>query len=79
MIDPWTSQLQVIDIVSELYERTAKLIESPGPDGLYSAAIMKAKRQLPELASLLFATYSERLEWLARSELARTRSLMRIC
>ena len=66
MIDPWTSQVQVIDIVSELYERTAKLVEAPGPDAPQSKAVAKARRQLPELVGVLFATYHERLNWLGR-------------
>ena len=66
MIDPWTSQPTVIDIVTELFESTTKLIEKPSGEAEPSAALKKAKEQLPELATVLFGTYQERLRWLGR-------------
>ena len=66
MIEPWTSQPTIIDIVTELFEDTIKLVETPSSDVGPSKAKEEAKTQLPELAGLLFATYQERLDWLGR-------------
>lgn len=66
MIDPWTSQPTIIDIVAELFETTAKLVESPSADADPSPSKDTAKAQLPELASSLFSIYHEQLEWLSR-------------
>ncbi|THG99186.1 hypothetical protein EW026_g3129 [Hermanssonia centrifuga] len=65
MIHPWTSQLSVIDIVSELFESTATLVDSSPSEGdPANDAKMRAKTQLPELAAVLFASYQEQLQWL---------------
>ncbi|KAF7796966.1 hypothetical protein EIP86_008154 [Pleurotus ostreatoroseus] len=65
MIQPWTSDPAVIDIISELFETTAKLVETPSSDAEPSASLRRMKEQLSELASLLFACFSEQLEWLS--------------
>ncbi|PSR74094.1 hypothetical protein PHLCEN_2v10050 [Hermanssonia centrifuga] len=65
MIHPWTSQLSVIDIVSELFESTATLVDSsPSEADPANDAKTRAKTQLPELAAALFASYQEQLQWL---------------
>ena len=66
MIDPWTSQPAIIDIVTELFERTAKLVETPSAEVNHTPNNSQAKAQLPDMASVLFAAYNERLEWLDR-------------
>ncbi|KAI0831351.1 hypothetical protein BC628DRAFT_1311430 [Trametes gibbosa] len=65
MFDPWTSQPEVIDIVNELFNLTAQLVEAPSGDS-EAADIKKVPRQqLPELAACLFRCIQERLDWLA--------------
>ncbi|KAJ3533367.1 hypothetical protein NM688_g7291 [Phlebia brevispora] len=71
MIDPWTSQPIVIDIISRLFDTTARLVESPLSEAEPTPTSKQAKAQLPELASILFSCYHEQLEWLA-SPLAST-------
>ena len=66
MIDPWTSQPSVIDIVTELFETTARLVEKPAGDANPTPSIQQAREQLPNLAAVLFASYKEWLDWLGR-------------
>jgi nuclear pore complex protein Nup133 len=67
MIKPWTSKPAVIDMVLDLFETTTRILESPTDlDTADRSAKSEPMRQLPELASLLFATIYERLEWLRR-------------
>ncbi len=65
MIQPWTSNQIVIDIIAELFDMTAKLVETPSADAEPSASFRRTKEQLSELASLLFACFHEQLEWLS--------------
>ncbi|KAH8107113.1 Non-repetitive/WGA-negative nucleoporin C-terminal-domain-containing protein [Cristinia sonorae] len=64
MIHPWTSSMRVINIVSELFDTTVKLVELPSADIEPARAKILAKEQLPELASTLFSCYHEQLQWL---------------
>jgi nuclear pore complex protein Nup133 len=67
MIKPWTSRPSVIDLVLELFNTTAMVVETP--TDMDSGARGKKEQplsQLPELASLLFACIKERLDWLNR-------------
>ncbi|KAI0780884.1 Non-repetitive/WGA-negative nucleoporin C-terminal-domain-containing protein [Trametes elegans] len=64
MIDPWTSQPDVIDIADELFSVTAQLVEAPSGDTESSQSKSVPRQQLPELASCLFQSIQERLDWL---------------
>lgn len=64
MIDPWTSQLNVIDIVQELFCLTTQLVEAGNDDPEIAGAKRLPRSQLPELASTLFRCIQERLDWL---------------
>ncbi len=65
LIRPWTSLPVVLDIVYELFSVTTKLAESSN-DLQPSRRRTEAKGQLPELASVLFLAFQERLQWLRR-------------
>ncbi|CAL1704556.1 unnamed protein product [Somion occarium] len=69
LINPWTSQLAIIDIVSELFNLTTKLVERPASEAEPSMSRLQIRKQLPQLASVLFACYHERLQWV-RSPMA---------
>jgi nuclear pore complex protein Nup133 len=66
MIDPWTSRPDVIDIVLEFFETTAKFVKSQSSNSDPSGIQKEPNDQLPELASVLFACIQERLGWLGR-------------
>lgn len=62
MIDPWTSTSSIIDGILALLDTTTRIVDSP------AAANKVAKdsdSQLPDLAEVLFACISQRLERLA--------------
>ena len=67
MIKGWTSRRKALNCINELFDETGKVIEAPAD---LDTADRRAKdlpmRQLPELASLLFETMQERLEWVKR-------------
>jgi nuclear pore complex protein Nup133 len=71
MIHPWTSRSGVIDLVLELFNATADLLESPSnnniddEDRTPQAQGETPHVQLPQLAALLFAVLNEHLEYLA--------------
>ncbi|KAI0748169.1 Non-repetitive/WGA-negative nucleoporin C-terminal-domain-containing protein [Daedaleopsis nitida] len=65
MIDPWTSQPNVIAIVVELFNLTAAIVETPSGDPGTANIKRLPKSQLPELASCVFKCIQERLDWLA--------------
>nr|GAT53189.1 methyltransferase type 11 [Mycena chlorophos] len=65
MINPWTSNPVLIDVILGLFETTTKILDSPSGGRLSNLG-----GQLPELASVLFRCFQERLDWLA-SPLAR--------
>ncbi|CDO69523.1 hypothetical protein BN946_scf184785.g28 [Trametes cinnabarina] len=54
MLDPWTSQPTVIDIVSELFTVTTQIVEAPSGDSDSANSTQVPKSQLPELAACLF-------------------------
>lgn len=60
LIQPWTSEPIVIDIVSDLFDATAKLIDSPS-----APSVPTLRTQLPDLASVLFASFHEWCAWLS--------------
>ncbi|KAI0807541.1 hypothetical protein C8Q74DRAFT_1213431 [Fomes fomentarius] len=64
MINPWTSRMDVIDIVNELFNLTTALVEAPSGDSENASVKKLPKSQLPELASCLFKCIQERLDWL---------------
>ncbi|GBE81938.1 hypothetical protein SCP_0403120 [Sparassis crispa] len=64
LIDLWSSKPALIDIISELFDTTARLVESPSPDSAAAQAKSGPRGQLPQLATSLFASIQERLEWL---------------
>lgn len=64
LIEPWTGQPAIIDVVSDLFDMTAKLVESQATETGPDASKAQAKAQLPELGMTLFACYSEWLQWL---------------
>lgn len=64
MIDPWTSQPNVIDIVQELFRLTTQLAEAGNADPETAGVKRLPRSQLPELASTLFRCIQERLDWL---------------
>ncbi|KAF8921233.1 hypothetical protein CPB85DRAFT_1428242 [Mucidula mucida] len=60
MINPWTSDINIIEVVRGLFDQTTKQIETPMP----SPRDQELRAQLPELAYVLFACMHERLEWI---------------
>ncbi|KAI0374941.1 hypothetical protein BV20DRAFT_934524 [Pilatotrama ljubarskyi] len=65
MIDPWTSQPEVVEIVNELFNVTTQLVEAHSGDSETAESKKVPRAQLPELASCLFRCIQERLDWLA--------------
>ncbi|KAI0079884.1 hypothetical protein K474DRAFT_1696036 [Panus rudis PR-1116 ss-1] len=65
LIDPWTSQPALLDIVSELFAITTTIIQqsSSEPESS-SGSRTQARKQLPSLAAALLSCYYERLQWL---------------
>ncbi len=66
MMNPWTSQKNVIDILNELFKLTTELVEAHSGDSDTGSVKSLPKSQLPELASCLFKCIQERLDWLGR-------------
>lgn len=67
LIEPWTSQPQVIDIVSHLFDVTFRLVESPSSTTTSAATfptLSTLRGQLPDLAGVLFTAYAEWCAWL---------------
>ena len=74
LIQPWTSEPAVIDIVSHLFDLSAKSLDAaaasssgvtPVPTSSHSLTSTQSLRnQLPELASTLFVCHAEWLAWL---------------
>ena len=66
--NPWTAQPETIDFVIQLFELTAKVVESSvssaGMDVDFANGRDAPKTQLAELASVIFGCCYERLEWL---------------
>ncbi|TFY77168.1 hypothetical protein EWM64_g6840, partial [Hericium alpestre] len=71
LIKPWTSRMDIILALIELFDVTANITPTSGSSG-------DSKSQLPQLASVLFACMTERLSWMkvaAVEELASDREL----
>ena len=66
LIDPWTSQPRIIDIVAEFFKNTTTFIESSSAHQDNAPAKDALKEQMPDLASTLFGCVQERLDWLGR-------------
>lgn len=66
LLNPWSSQPSVIEVLSELFSLTTKLVEIPVADPEVVKARAIPKGQLPELATWMFACIQERLDWLDR-------------
>ncbi|EJF65900.1 hypothetical protein DICSQDRAFT_49916 [Dichomitus squalens LYAD-421 SS1] len=64
MIDPWTSQPNVIDLVNELFLLTTQLVEAGAGDAEAASTKRLPRSQLSDLASTLFRCVQERLDWL---------------
>ncbi|OSX65290.1 hypothetical protein POSPLADRAFT_1054050 [Postia placenta MAD-698-R-SB12] len=64
LLDPWSSQPSVVEVLSELFSLTTKLVETPVADPEIVKARAVPKGQLPELATWMFACIQERLDWL---------------
>ncbi|KAJ7219294.1 hypothetical protein GGX14DRAFT_591296, partial [Mycena pura] len=62
MIDPWTSNPELIDVILSLFETTTKMLDS---STRVVAQNTHMNSQLPELATVLFSCIQERLDWLA--------------
>ena len=65
--DPWTAQMRTINQVVELFELTAAVVVAHGTGGSADSLTEGViKMQLTELASVLFKSCYDRLEWLKR-------------
>lgn len=61
MIDPWTSTSSIIDGILALFDTTTRIIDSPAAANK-AAKGSEAHNQLPQLAEVIFACISQRLE-----------------
>ncbi|EIW51716.1 uncharacterized protein TRAVEDRAFT_136690 [Trametes versicolor FP-101664 SS1] len=77
MINPWTSQIEIVDIVNELFQRTTLLVETPSGDSEAAESKKVPRQQLPELAACLFRCIQERLDWLGSPSAAEDSELKR--
>ncbi|KAK0469814.1 Non-repetitive/WGA-negative nucleoporin C-terminal-domain-containing protein [Desarmillaria tabescens] len=68
MINPWTSDVNVINVVQGLFDATTRLVESVIAGAGRAITEDETTEQLPELAAILFACMQERLDYLSRSE-----------
>ncbi|KAK0193758.1 Non-repetitive/WGA-negative nucleoporin C-terminal-domain-containing protein [Armillaria mellea] len=68
MINPWTSDINVINVVQGLFDATTRLVESVTASAGHAITDDETAEQLPELAAILFACMQERLDYLSRSE-----------
>lgn len=67
LVSSWTSRPKVIKGITVLFDQTAAIIEAPSDlDITHRGNKQVPLRQLPELASLLFETMHERLDWVKR-------------
>ncbi|EMD38365.1 hypothetical protein CERSUDRAFT_113529 [Gelatoporia subvermispora B] len=64
MIDPWSSQPDVIEHLGYLFDVTEILVQSPSEDADTNGVLEAVKAQLPKLASILIGSVRERLDWL---------------
>ncbi|KAH9946079.1 uncharacterized protein BXZ73DRAFT_86275 [Epithele typhae] len=77
MIDVWTSQVQIIDIVNELFTVTTQFVEAPASDQESASAKKVPRSQMPDLAACLLKCFQERLECLQSVALLRDTALER--
>ncbi|KAK0500496.1 hypothetical protein EDD18DRAFT_1307884 [Armillaria luteobubalina] len=68
MINPWTSDINVIDVVRGLFDTATNLVESVTASAGHAIRDDETAEQLPELAAILFACMQERVDYLSRSE-----------
>ncbi|KAK0204765.1 hypothetical protein DFS33DRAFT_1322617 [Desarmillaria ectypa] len=68
MINSWTSDINVINVVQGLFDATTRLVESVTASAGHAITDDETAEQLPELAAILFACMQERLDYLSRSE-----------
>jgi nuclear pore complex protein Nup133 len=61
MLEAWTSSRPMIALVSTLFNTTAEKVDTSGSQ---TSSNEEPHSQLPELASILFACYQERLDYL---------------
>lgn len=61
MIDAWTSTSSIIDGILALFETTTRIADSPAAAN-QAARGSELHNQLPELAEILFACITQRLE-----------------
>ncbi|PBL03649.1 hypothetical protein ARMGADRAFT_1095393 [Armillaria gallica] len=66
MINPWTSDINVINVVQGLFDATTRLVESVTASVGHAITDDETAEQLPELAAILFACMQERLDYLSR-------------
>ncbi len=71
MINPWTSDINVINVVQGLFDATTRLVESVTASAGHAITDDETAEQLPELAAILFACMQERLDYLSRSAMLR--------
>ncbi|KAK0485184.1 Non-repetitive/WGA-negative nucleoporin C-terminal-domain-containing protein [Armillaria novae-zelandiae] len=65
MISPWTSDINVINVVQGLFDATTHLVESVTASAGHAITGDEPAEQLPELAAILFACMQERLDYLS--------------
>ena len=69
MYAPWTSRVQTLDVLFDMFDATAKVVEHKAAnDPPVSIKDQLPSSQLPDLASLLFQGFSERISYFARLE-----------
>ncbi|KAG7451103.1 uncharacterized protein BT62DRAFT_882814 [Guyanagaster necrorhizus] len=68
MINPWTSDPNIINVVQGLFDATTRLVESVTTSVGHAVTDDETTEQLSELAAILFACMQERLDYLSRSE-----------
>ncbi|EPQ58276.1 hypothetical protein GLOTRDRAFT_57100 [Gloeophyllum trabeum ATCC 11539] len=66
MYNPWTSAPPMIDILFELFNMTAKIVEAPTAEVGSAAGYTRQelRKQIPDIGFLLFACMTERTQWL---------------
>ncbi|KAK0450161.1 Non-repetitive/WGA-negative nucleoporin C-terminal-domain-containing protein [Armillaria borealis] len=72
MINPWTSDINVINVVQGLFDATTWLVESVTASAGHAITDDETAEQLPELAAILFACMQERLDYLSKSAILKS-------
>ncbi|KAF7294905.1 Methyltransferase type 11 [Mycena indigotica] len=68
MIDAWTSQPVLIDVLLALFETSTRILDTTPQADSALPHQSYLTGQLPELATMLFRCIQERLDWLARQQ-----------